>query len=204
MQRSITRCGRRFLLGHAAIVAVLALVVAAPRAVAAPFTVNPQRVDPYKNFKFRVKWDGRYVAGVSRVSGLKRTTEVIETREGGDPSTSHRSPGRTRYEAITLERGLTHDQAFEEWANKVYRFGGGSGAEASLADFRKDITLDLYNEAGQLVLSYKIYRCWVSEYQILPNLDANGSAVAIEILTLENEGWERDKEVSEPREPQLP
>jgi phage tail-like protein len=169
----------------------------------AQFSVNPNRFDPYKNFKFRVKWDGRYVAGVSKVSALKRSTEVVEHREGGDPSTSRKSPGRTKYEPITLERGVTHDLEFEAWANKVWDFGAGAGAEVSLADFRKDIILDVFNEAGQKVISYKIYRCWVSEYQALPDLDANANAVAIQSLKLENEGWERDTEVTEPTEPSL-
>lgn len=167
----------------------------------AEFTVNPKRFDPYKNFKFRIKWDGRYVAGVSKVSGLRRTTEVIHHREGGDPSSSRKSPGRTEYEAITLERGVTHDPEFENWANKVWKLGAGLGAEVSLKDFRKDIVLELYNEAGQLVLAYKIYRCWVSEYEILPDLDANANAIAIEHIKLENEGWERDQSVKEPVEP---
>ena len=168
----------------------------------AQFTVNPSRFDPYKNFKFRVKWDGRYVAGVSKVSGgLKRTTEVVKHREGGDPSSSRKSPGRTEYEAITLERGVTHDKEFEQWANKVWNFGAGLGAEVSLRDFRKDIILEVYNEAGQLALAYKIYRCWVSEFQSLPDLDANANAIAIQHIKLENEGWERDVEVPEPSEP---
>lgn len=170
----------------------------------AQFTVNPTRFDPYKNFKFRVKWDGRYVAGVSKVSALKRSTEVVEHREGGDPSTSRKAPGRTKYEPITLERGVTHDLEFEAWANKVWNFGGGPGAESSLADFRKDIIIDLFNEAGQKVISYKVYRCWVSEYQALPDLDANANAVAIQTLKLENEGWERDEDVTEPAEPSFP
>ena len=167
------------------------------------FAVNPLRFDPYKNFKFRVKWDGRYVAGISKVSALKRTTEVVEHREGGDPSTSRKSPGRTKYEAITLERGVTHDQEFEQWANKVWNFGSGLGAEVSLKDFRKDVIIDMYNEAGQLVISYKVYRAWVSEYQALPDLDANANAVAIQHIKLENEGFERDYEVVEPAEPQF-
>ncbi|MBI1395866.1 MAG: phage tail protein [Betaproteobacteria bacterium] len=167
----------------------------------AQFSVNVGRFDPYKNFKFRVKWDGRYVAGVSKVSALKRTTEVVEHREGGDPSTSRKSPGRTKYEAITLERGVTHDPEFEKWANKVWNFGSGLGAEVSLKDFRKDVIIEMYNEAGQLAISYRIYRCWVSEYQALPDLDANANAVAIQTLKLENEGWERDYEVTEPSEP---
>ena len=167
----------------------------------AHFSVNPQRFDPYKNFKFRVKWDGRYVAGVSKVSALKRSTEVVEHREGGDPSTSRKSPGRTKDEAITLERGVTHDLEFEAWANKVWNFGTALGSEVSLQDFRKEIILEVYNEAGQLALAYKIYRCWVSEYQALPELDANANAVAIQTLKLENEGWERDYDVAEPAEP---
>src|SRR5512142_911899 len=167
----------------------------------AQFSVNAQRFDPYKNFKFRVWWDGRPVAGVSKVGALKRTTEVVEHREGGDPSTSRKSPGRTKYEAITLERGVTHDKDFEQWANKVWNYGSGLGAEVSLKDFRKAIIIEVYNEAGQKVLAYKIFRCWVSEYQALPDLDANANAVAIQHLKLENEGWERDVEVSEPAEP---
>ncbi len=167
----------------------------------AQFTVNAQRFDPYKNFKFRVKWDSKYVAGVSKVSALKRTTEVVKHREGGDPSSSRKSPGRTEYEAITLERGVTHDKEFEQWANKVWDFGAGLGAESSLSDFRKDLIIELYNEAGQLVIAYKVFRCWVSEFQALPDLDANANAVAIQHLKLENEGWVRDVEVAEPKEP---
>jgi len=167
----------------------------------AQFTVNATRFDPYKNFKFRVKWDGKYVAGISKCSPLKRTTEVVEHREGGDPSSSRKSPGRSKYEAITLERGVTHDVEFEQWANKVWNFGSGLGAEVSLRDFRKDIIIEVYNEAGQLALAYKVFRCWVSEYQSLPDLDANANAVAIQHIKLENEGWERDTSVVEPTEP---
>jgi phage tail-like protein len=164
------------------------------------FTVNPHRFDPYKNFKFRVQWDGHYVAGVSRISALRRTTEVVAHREGGDPSLSRRSPGRSTFEPITLERGVTHDTDFEDWANTIHRFGGGPGSDVSLANFRKDIVIDFFNEAGQKVLSYKVYRCWVSEYQALPDLDASANAVAIEHITLQNEGWERDLDVQEPVE----
>jgi len=167
----------------------------------AEFTANPQRFDPYKNFKFRVKWDGRYVAGVSKVSALKRTTEVVEHRSGGDQSTSRKSPGRTKFEAITLERGVTHDLEFEAWAAKVWQIGASLGSEVSLADFRKDVILDFYNEAGQLAISYKIYRAWVSEFQALPDLDANANAVAIQHIKIENEGWERDISATEPTEP---
>jgi phage tail-like protein len=169
----------------------------------AQFSVNATRFDPYKNFKFRVKWDGRYVAGVSKVSAMKRTTEVVKHREGGDPSINRKSPGRTEFEAITLERGVTHDTEFEKWANKVWNYGSGPGGEVSLKDFRKDLIIELYNEAGQLAIAYKVFRCWVSEFQALPDLDANANAVAISRLKLENEGWERDVEVSEPSEPQF-
>ncbi|MFY9718069.1 MAG: phage tail protein [Candidatus Cybelea sp.] len=167
----------------------------------AEFTVNAQRFDPYKNFKFRVKWDGRYVAGISKVGGLKRTTEVVKHREGGDPSTSRKSPGRNEFDPITLERGVTNDTDFEVWAGKVWQIGAGLGSEVSLKDFRKDIIIELYNEAGQLALAWKVYRCWVSEYLALPDLDANANAVAIQHIKLENEGWERDISVTEPTEP---
>jgi phage tail-like protein len=165
------------------------------------FPVNPTRFDPYKNFKFRIKWDGKYVAAVSKMSALKRSTEVVKHRDGGDPSTSHKSPGRTEYEAITLERGVTQDPQFELWANKVWNLGSGLGGEVSLKDFRKDIIIDVYNEAGQLVLAYNVFRCWPAEYHALPDLDANANAVAIQMIKLENEGWERDVAVVEPAEP---
>ncbi|SMC19748.1 conserved hypothetical phage tail region protein [Andreprevotia lacus DSM 23236] len=164
----------------------------------AQFPVNTQRFDPYKNMKFRVKWDGRYVAGVSKVSALKRSTEVVTHREGGDPSSSRVSPSLWKFEPITLERGLTHDPEFEAWANLIYSTQGD--AAISLKNFRKDITIELLNEQGKVALAYKIYRCWVSEYQALPELDANGHAIAIEHMVLQNEGWERDVDVNEPAE----
>jgi phage tail-like protein len=167
----------------------------------AEFSVNARRFDPYKNFKFRVKWDGRYVAGVSKVGALKRSTESIKHRVGGDPSTARKSPGKTEYEAILLERGVTHDRDFEQWANKVWNYGSGAGSESSLKDFRKDILIEVYNEAGQTAIVYKVHRCWVSSFEALPQLDANGNAIAIQSIKLENEGWERDYEVAEPVEP---
>ncbi len=167
----------------------------------AEFTVNTHRFDPYKNFKFRVKWDGRYVAGVNKMSPLKRMTEVIDHRSGGQNNTVYRSPGQTKYEAVTLEQGVTHDVMFEQWANKVWNHGATAGAEVSLKDFRKNIILELLNEAGQTVMTYRLYRCWVSEYQAMPELDASGNAVAIRTLKLETEGWDRDLAVVEPEEP---
>jgi len=167
----------------------------------AQFSVNAERFDPYKNFKFRVKFgtSSEYVAGVSKITALKRTTELVEHREGGDASSNRKSPGRTKYDPITLERGVTHDEGFEKWANKVWNYG--SKEEVSLKDFRKDIIIDFFNEAGQLAISYKVYRCWVSEFQALPELNANANAVAIQSIKLENEGWERDYAVTEPTEP---
>jgi phage tail-like protein len=167
----------------------------------AQFPVNANRFDPYKNFKFRVVWDGKVVAGVSKVSALKRTTELVEHREGGDPSRTRKSPGRNKFEAITLERGVTHDPEFEAWANKVWNIGGGPGAEVSLRDFRKELTIEVYNEAGQKVIAYLVHRAWVSEYQALPDLDANANAIALEHLKIEHEGFERDEAVVEPTEP---
>ena len=162
----------------------------------AEFTVNPTRFDPYKNFKFRVIWDGRPVAGISRVSPLRRVTEVIEHREGGDLASPRKSPGRSTWDAITLERGGTHDPAFENWANLVWNVQG----DVSLKEFRKDIRLELYNEAGQLVIAYQIFRCWVSEYVAVSDLDANADAVLIQSIRIENEGWERDSSVVDTQE----
>ena len=164
----------------------------------AEFTVNPQRHDPYKNFKFRVMWDGKYIAGVSKISGLKRETEVVLHREGGDPSAERKSPGRTEYDAITLERGVTHDPDFENWANLVHAVQGD--AAMSLKNFRKDILIELHNEQDAVVKRWKVYRCWVSAYDVIDGFDANNTCIALERITLENEGWERDVEVPEPQE----
>jgi len=162
------------------------------------FTVNSARFDPYKNFKFRVKWDGQYVAGISKVSMLKRTTEVAKHRPANSPSTAIHMPTTTSFEPITLERGVTHDPEFEKWANLVY--APGQAGTISLKNFRKDIIIELLNENGLVAKSYNVYRCWVSEYHALPDLDANANAVAIEMLKLENEGWDRDLAVTEPTE----
>jgi phage tail-like protein len=162
------------------------------------FTVNAQRFDPYKVFPFRVKFDNVYVAGLSKCSALKKTTEKIDWYESGDPSTPHRLPGKTSYEAITLTAGVTHDTAFEEWANRVNNFQGSPAM--SLKTFRRNLTIEVYNEAGQLALAYQVFRCWVSEYQAIPELDAGGNAVALQTIKLENEGWQRDTAVQEPTE----
>ena len=189
-------------------VAILAVVVLGCLAAtsslvvdSAPFTVNPERFDPYKQCKFRVKWDGRYISGISSVSGLVRRTEVVLYREGSDPSSEHRSPGLTNYDPIILKRGRTHDTALEEWANKVWNFGSGPGAESSLDDYRKDIIIELYNEAGQLVMAWKVYRCWPSKYTAVSSLNADFCTPAQETITLQHEGWERDYEVREPVQP---
>lgn len=162
------------------------------------FVVNAKRVDPYRNFKFRVKIDNVYVAGLNKCSALKKTTEMVEWYESGDPSTPHKLPGKTKYDPVTLSAGVTHDPTFEQWANLVNNFLGD--AAMSLKKFRKDIIVDVFNESGQPVLSYHVFRCWVSEYQALPELDAGGNAVMISTIKLENEGWQRDENVKEPTE----
>jgi phage tail-like protein len=162
------------------------------------FTVNSTRFDPYLGFKFKIKVDGQYVAGLNKCSALKKTTEVTPWYEGGDASGPHQIPGKTKYDPITLEAGVTHDTTFEQWANKVNNFQGD--AAASLASFRKDIAIEVYNLQGVKVLAYNVYRCWVSEYQALPGLDAGGNAVMITTIKLENEGWERDASVVEAKE----
>lgn len=164
----------------------------------AQFSVNSHRFDPYRNFKFRIRWDNEYVAGLNKCSALRRTTESLDWRDGGDPTHSRKLPGKTSYDAITLEQGVTHDSRFEEWANLVNNFAGD--AAMSLKNFRKNITIEVYNLQGQVVMAYNVYRCWVSEYQALPELDAAGNAVMIRTIKLENEGWERDLSVTEPTE----
>jgi phage tail-like protein len=166
------------------------------------FHANTAGNDPYKNYRFKVKWDGSYVAGISKVSMLNRSTEVVKHRTDGDPSIVRVAPGQSSYDPITLERGITYDAAFEQWANKIWNYHNaiGTDPDVSLKDFRKDITIELFNESGQKVLGYNVYRCWVSEFQALPELDGVGNAVAIQMLKLENEGWERDTSVTESTE----
>jgi phage tail-like protein len=164
-------------------------------------TINADRSDPYKNYQFRVRINGAYVAGISRCSPLRRTTEVLAYRAGDDPSTSRKSPGRTEYDAIVLERGVTQDLEFEAWANQVSRLDDDFGGAFTQEDFRKEVAIDFFNEGGQLVLSYRVHRCWVSEYVALPHLDANDTTIAIQLIRLENEGWQRDSSVVEPTEP---
>lgn len=191
------RRGSRLFSSFGAVIITVGMSVL-PAIVAADqeFTVNVQRHDPYKNYRFRVKWDGQYVVGVFNVSGLQRSIEVIEHRDGGDAGV-RRSPGRTLIHPIVLQRGRTHAGEFERWANLV---SPGNGAIA-LKEYRKDIEIDFFNEADQLVLSFKAYRCWPSAYTALGPLDAKNTAVAVESLTLQCEAWERDQSVAEPKEP---
>ena len=177
------------------------LIIGFTLSQATDFAVNTHRFDPYKQFKFLVKWDGKYISGIFRVSGLHRTTKVVTMRDGNDPNSVRKMPGETVYQPIILERGRTHDTEFEKWANKVWNYGSGLGSEVSLKDFRKDITIQLLNEAGQVVMSFQVYRCWPSRYSPLQELDANNTGVAIETIVLEHEGWERDYDVHEPVEP---
>jgi phage tail-like protein len=162
------------------------------------FIKNANRVDPYKNFKFRILWDGKTVMGVSKIGTLKRTTEVVKHRDGGDNSTDHKSPGRTSYDAISVERGITHDPEFEAWANKVHPYSGDTAMD--LAAYKKNLTLEMMDEKGHVVYRYFLYDCWVSEYTAIPELNANANAVAIESLKIELEGWDRDKDTKEPNE----
>jgi phage tail-like protein len=165
----------------------------------ARMTAQTNRFDPFRTFRFKVKWDGQYVAGLTKMSALKRTTELIEYREAGENITSRKMPGKTSYQAVTLEAGVTYDTAFQDWANLVNDFA--SHSITSLGDFRKNVTLDIFNEAGIKAISYNLYRCWVSEYQAFPDVDAAANAVAITTIKLEYEWFERDQAVNEPAGP---
>jgi len=164
----------------------------------AQFPVNTHRLDPYRNFKFQVQWDNEVIPGISKVSALCRRTEVLEHRDGADPSRSLLSPGATEFDRIELERGVTHDTAFEDWANLVHNAAGD--AAMSLRDFRKDVRIELLNLQGTPVKAYNAFRCWVVEYQPLSELDANCRGMTCERLVLQTEGWERDVALSEPTE----
>jgi len=153
-------------------------------------------VEPFKNFRFRVRWDGRYVAGVTRITGLRRRSEVVRHNEGGDPAIGRKSPGRTEFESVSLERGVSNDKGFETWANQVWSMGSVND-QPGPKEFRKDIVIELYDDAGRLAVAYKLLRCWVSEYQALPDLDVGANSVAVETIKLEIEGWERDTQVTE-------
>ena len=163
------------------------------------FPANAHRHDPYRTFKFQVLIDGQSVAGLKKMSALKKTTEAVDWRTGGDPTHVRKLPGGTKYEAITLEQGLTHDPVFEQWANLVNNIDGDSAM--SLKNFRKDIAINVMNLQGQVAISYQVRRAWVSEYQALPDFDAGTTnTVGIQSIKLEHEGWDRDEAVSEPTE----
>lgn len=168
--------------------------------MAAPqFSVNSHRHDPYRTFKFTVLVDGKPVAGLKKMGALKKKVEAVKWRSAGDPNFERVMPGGTSYDAVTLEQGLTHDPVFENWANLVNNIEGDAGM--SLKNFRKDIVVNVLNLQGQVVISYKIFRAWVSDYQALPDLDAGSmNAVGIQSITLQHEGWQRDTSVSEPSE----
>lgn len=168
--------------------------------MAAPlFPANAHRHDPYRTFKFQVLIDGQPVAGLKKMGALKKTTEAVKWRTGGDPSHERVLPGGTSYEAVSLEQGLTHDPVFEKWANLVNNIEGDSGM--SLKNYRKDIVINMLNLQGQVAISYKLFRAWVSEFQALPEMDAGSmNTVGIQTLTLQHEGWERDTSVTEPTE----
>ena len=162
---------------------------------------NSAPPDPYLNFKFRLKWNGNCVAALSKCSPLKRAADAVTFREGGDPTAVRSLPGQTRFDPITLERGLTQDLEFESWASQVWNYNAGLGMDASLASFRRNLTLEFYNSGGQLVYAYNLFNCWPSEYVAMPELDAASNAVAIQSLVLQNEGWERDASVAVPQPP---
>lgn len=167
------------------------------------FVKDPDRFVPYKNHKFRVKWDGQYVPGIIEVSGLHRKTQVIQERAGRSPSAGYFSPGKTSHEPITLVRGRTHDTSFETWANKVYKYGAARGSEMSLANYRKSVRIEVMNQAGQTVLGFEAFRCWPSEYVPISALNARNPETLVEKLVLQCEGFRRDKDIVEPEPPSL-
>ena len=162
------------------------------------FPVNTHRLDPYKNFKFRVKWENQYVAGLSKMSAIKRSTEVIEWREAQEKSVVRKLPGRTKFEPVTFEAGLTHDQQFIIWADLVNSPQGD--AAMSLKNYRKEVTVEVLNLQATPVMAFLLHRAWVAEFQALPEMDANANAVAIQTLKIEYEGFSVDAAITEPAE----
>lgn len=156
-------------------------------------------VSHYKNHNFKVRFEGRHVAGISRISALRRTTEVIESREGAEPGGVTKSPGLTRCDPIVLERGVSHDPAFEQWASKIWSPDG----HGPPANFRRDLEIELVNKNGDALWRFRVHRCWVSEFQALPGLDSTNGSILLEHVTLQNEGWERDTTVQEPFDPSM-
>jgi phage tail-like protein len=162
---------------------------------------DPQAVvNPYLTYNFRVKWDGRYVAAVTHVSGLTRKTEVVSFRAGGQPQSTLKIPGQEDYAPVRLERGITTDAAFEDWARTMWSHPNTSalGSEVALADFRREMQIEAHNQAGELVLRYLLHNCWASEYTALPELDSEANTVALASMTIEHEGWERDASAEPP------
>jgi phage tail-like protein len=162
------------------------------------FNVNAHRIDPYKNFRFRVSWDGTLVAALSKMSAIKKTTEAIEWRAAADAGIVRKQPGRTKFEAVSFEQGLTHDRKFFEWANQVNNPVGE--AANSLLAYRKTVRVEVLNMQGTPVMAFNLLRAWASEFQALPEMDANANAVAIQSLKVEYENFVLDEAVVEPAE----
>ena len=166
--------------------------------MATGFVKNAHRIDPYKTYKFRLVWDGKPVLGVNKCGPLKRTTTVVTHRSGGENGSDHKSPGRTQYDGVTLERGITHDLEFEKWANLVHPYAGDVAMD--LVNYKKELTLEVMNEKGHVALRYFLHGCWVSDFTAVPQLDGSANAVAIESMKIEMDGWERDVDTKEPDE----
>jgi phage tail-like protein len=164
------------------------------------FPANLSRYNPYATYRFLVYFgpSPEPVAAVSKVSAIKRMADVIEYKEGGN-AIILKGLGRMKYDPITLERGVSQNKDFITWANYAQVLDHGHPT-TSLANLRQELSIVLLNEEAQPVLRYLVHRCWVSEYQALPDLDAGANAVAIEHIKLENEGWEQDLTLAELKE----
>jgi phage tail-like protein len=164
------------------------------------FPVNAHRHDPYRTFKFQVLLGGVTVAGLSKMGAIKRTTEAVKWRSAGDVSSQRVMPGGSTWEPVSLEQGLSHDPVFEEWANQVNNVVDGD-AGMSLLNYRRDVVINVMNLQGVPVISYVLRRAWVSEFQALPEFDANNmNTVGIQSIIMQHEGAFRDTAVVEPAE----
>jgi phage tail-like protein len=153
-------------------------------------TATALTYDPYRKFKFLVKWNNAVVMAVHKVSSITKSIDPIDWRTGGDSNFSAKVPGLTKWEPITLERGLSADTAFQEWMVLVNKYTkAGLGADEAVHAFRKNLNIEMYSLQNELVMTINVYNAWPSKLTIA-DFDAKANELAIEHMELQNEGWD--------------
>jgi phage tail-like protein len=139
-----------------------------------------KRVDPYRNFNFRVEIDGITQAGFSECTGFELSTDPIEYREGGENTTVRKLPGLTKYANITLKWGLTDSKDLYNWYRDV--------VNGKIQ--RKNGSIIVRDLDGSDKVRWNFTDGWPTKYNPA-DMNAKGNEVALETLEIAIEGIER-------------